>query len=233
MSTFALVHGACHGAWCWERLTPELEGRGHRVVAVDLPTEDRSAGNVRYAEIVAESLAGLEDDVVVVGHSLAGLTIPLVAALRPVRRLVFLCAFPPQPGQSFSSQQHPEGLLPWVEGISSSPAYDADGTTFSFPPAFSAEVLYPDCSAEDQAWAMARLRSQTSTPGAEVCPLDAWPAVPETQYVLARDDRAVNSAWARWVARERLGVDPVELPGGHSPFLARPQHLAEILTSWP
>jgi pimeloyl-ACP methyl ester carboxylesterase len=94
MSTFALVHGACHGAWCWQRLTPELEGRGHRVVAVDLPTEDRSAGNVRYAEIVAESLAGLEDDVVVVGHSLAGLTIPLVAALRPVRRLVFLCAFP-------------------------------------------------------------------------------------------------------------------------------------------
>jgi pimeloyl-ACP methyl ester carboxylesterase len=94
VSTFALVHGACHGAWCWERLTPELEGRGHRVVAVDLPTEGRSAGNVRYAEIVAESLSGLEDDVVVVGHSLAGLTIPLVAALRPVRRLVFLCAFP-------------------------------------------------------------------------------------------------------------------------------------------
>jgi pimeloyl-ACP methyl ester carboxylesterase len=229
---YVLVHGACHGAWCWDRLTPELEARGHRVVAVDLPTEDRSAGNVRYAEIVAESLAGLDEDVVVVGHSLAGLTIPLVAAVRPVRRLVFLCAFPAQPGQSFSSQQHPDGLLPWVEGISSSPAYGADGT-FTFPPAFAAEVLYPDCSAQDLAWATARLGRQTTTPSNEVCPLDDWPSVPETRYVLARDDRAVNPAWARWVARERLGVDPVELPGGHCPFLARPRDLADILTSSP
>jgi pimeloyl-ACP methyl ester carboxylesterase len=230
VSTFALVHGACHGAWCWEHLTPELERRGHRVVAVDLPTEDPTAGNVRYAETVAESLVGLDDDVVVLGHSLGGLTVPLVAALRPVRRLVFLCAFPPQPGHSFSSQPHPDGLLPWVEGVSSSPVYASDGT-FSFPPSFAAEVLYPDCTADDRTWATARLRSQTTTASAEVCPLNEWPSVRETQYVLAQADLAVNPAWARWVARERLGVVPVELPGGHSPFLARPRDLAEILTS--
>jgi pimeloyl-ACP methyl ester carboxylesterase len=44
MATFGLVHGSWHGAWCWERLVPELEARGHRAVAVDLPAEDPAAG---------------------------------------------------------------------------------------------------------------------------------------------------------------------------------------------
>ena len=44
MATFVLIHGACHGAWCWEKLVPLLEARGHKVVAPDLPGsgEDRT-----------------------------------------------------------------------------------------------------------------------------------------------------------------------------------------------
>ena len=44
MTTFALVHGAWHGAWCWERLLEPLEQRGHGAVAIDLPAEDLEAG---------------------------------------------------------------------------------------------------------------------------------------------------------------------------------------------
>jgi len=51
MATFGLVHGSWHGAWCWERLVPELEARGHRAVAVDLPAEDPAAGLTRHAEL--------------------------------------------------------------------------------------------------------------------------------------------------------------------------------------
>ena len=43
MTTFALVHGAWHGAWCWEPVMAELERRGHRAVAVDLPCDDPAA----------------------------------------------------------------------------------------------------------------------------------------------------------------------------------------------
>jgi len=46
MTTFGLVHGAYHGSWCWQRLTPELERLGHRVLTVDLPTEDPHAPRV-------------------------------------------------------------------------------------------------------------------------------------------------------------------------------------------
>ncbi len=43
VTTFVLIHGAWHGAWYWELLTPELQTRGHRVVAVDFPAEDTMA----------------------------------------------------------------------------------------------------------------------------------------------------------------------------------------------
>ena len=58
MTTFALVHGAWHGAWCWERLIPELEQHGHAAIAIDLPCDDRDGGVRAYAEAVLAGTAG-------------------------------------------------------------------------------------------------------------------------------------------------------------------------------
>jgi hypothetical protein len=77
VTTFALLHGTFHGAWCWDLLRPELERRGHRTVAMDLPCPDPDAGAARYAEVVAEAVEP-SAEVVLVGHSLAGLVIPLL-----------------------------------------------------------------------------------------------------------------------------------------------------------
>src|SRR5690242_6152550 len=84
MASFSLVHGSMHGGWVWDRLRAELEARGHVVAAPDLPCEDVDADIRVYARCVPAAN-------VVVGHSLAGLTIPLVDA--DVR--VYLCAFVP------------------------------------------------------------------------------------------------------------------------------------------
>ena len=102
MTTFALLHGAWHGNWCWERLIEPLRERGHGASAVDLPCDDVEAGLDATADVAAAFL--LEDDVVVVGHSLSGLVLPLVAARRPVRALVYLCAFVPLDGKSMGDQ---------------------------------------------------------------------------------------------------------------------------------
>ena len=101
MGRFVLVHGAWHDAWCWERLTPELEALGHTCVTVSLPAEDPAATFETYAEVVADAV---DKDSILVGHSLAGLTIPLVAARTRVRRLVYLCSLVPIPGRSFFEQ---------------------------------------------------------------------------------------------------------------------------------
>jgi pimeloyl-ACP methyl ester carboxylesterase len=96
MILFALVRGG----WCWEHLAPEWEKRGHTAVAPDLPIEDDAAGALENAKVVVDVLPAGEGDVLVVGHSLGGLTIPLVAQLHPVRHMVFLAAQVPAPGMS-------------------------------------------------------------------------------------------------------------------------------------
>lgn len=73
------------------------------------------------------------------------------------------------------------------------------------------------------AWCWERL-----APELEPCPLAGWPDAERT-YVLCREDRAVSPAWSRRAAWERLGVEPLELPGSHSPFLSRPAALAALL----
>src|SRR5262245_11984847 len=117
MTTFALVHGGFHGSWCWEHLTPLLEQAGHDVVVMDLPLEDGAATFDTYADAVCSTLADCGDDVVLVGHSYAGNTIPLVAARRPLRHLVYLCAMIPDIGRSLADQliDDPDMLNPVFE----------------------------------------------------------------------------------------------------------------------
>ena len=78
MSQFLLAHGAFHGAWCWRKTVAELEKRGHRAKAIDLPGqgEDRTplkevTLDTMVDRIIAE-MADLPGQVVLVGHSLGG-----------------------------------------------------------------------------------------------------------------------------------------------------------------
>jgi hypothetical protein len=92
------------------------------------------------------------------------------------------------------------------------------------------EVFYHDCPRELGVEAAGYLRPQFWRHTQETTPLREWPAVRST-YVLCREDRALNPDWSRRVARERLGVEPIEIDGGHSPFLARPAVLSNVLLS--
>jgi pimeloyl-ACP methyl ester carboxylesterase len=60
------------------------------------------------------------------------------------------------------------------------------------------------------------------------CPLNELPDLP-TSYVVCRDDRMASNEWGRRTAQARLGTDPVEIDGGHCPFLSRPRELANLL----
>jgi pimeloyl-ACP methyl ester carboxylesterase len=224
MATFGLVHGAQHGAWCWERLVPELEARGHGAVAVDLPADDPDATISTYAGCVADALVG-HHDVVLVGHSLGSLTIPVVARRRPVRRLVFLCSVPTGPGPAIDAD-----LASMVTPgfAAASRTIDAAGRE-SLAGDDAIMVWYDDCTPEVAQWAVARLRPQSRRPLTEPTPLDRWPDVP-VSVVLARDDRCVNMEWAVAAATARTGEPPILLPGGHSPFLSRPGLLADVLS---
>jgi thioesterase domain-containing protein len=229
MTTFALVHGAWHGAWCWDRLAPLLRAAGHPSITVDLPTEDAGAGTAQYARVVLDALERDADDgpVVLVGHSAAGLTLPLVAAARPVQRMVFVSALLPRPGEAFVVQDERERVLldDYKAGVERTPS----GLRRWFDPELAARYMYNHCSAEDAAWAYERLRPQASTMYTEPSPLAAWPDVPVVD-VRGDDDLLVSPRWAAAAVPQRLGVASIVLPAaGHSSLISHAPELAQIL----
>ncbi|BBX28394.1 alpha/beta fold hydrolase [Mycolicibacterium alvei] len=230
MATFALVHGAWHGAWCWELLAPELIRRGHRVVAPDLPIDEPSAALQTYADVVCAALDGLDraDDIIVVGHSLGGSAIPLVVGELPVRRLVYLCALIPLPGHSLAEQITAGGMVDrtYLSGLGALDSRDCRSWT---DPDRARRAFYEDCADSVAEASVSRLRRQAWTPYRERFPLKQFPAVAATS-IICLDDRMVRPDWSRRVARDRLGVDTIELPGGHSPFLSRPRMLSAVLS---
>src|SRR3954447_5826138 len=96
-ATIVLVHGAWHGAWCWERLTPLLDGAGVPSVAVDLPGHGADPGPFTDmhgdADRVRDVLDGIDGDVVLVGHSYGGIVITDIGTHPNVRHLVYVAAF--------------------------------------------------------------------------------------------------------------------------------------------
>jgi pimeloyl-ACP methyl ester carboxylesterase len=224
----ALVHGSYHGAWCWDFLRPELERLGHRVIAMDLPISDPSLGAADYAKAVDDALEP-DSEPMLVGHSMAGLVIPLVAARRPVRRLVFLAAFLPSPGRSAGEQRATEaidGRIPprtaeWT---------DLGNDVWMVGPNTATEIFFQDAPPAVARWATKRLRPQAYRVLTETTPLTTWPAI-ESRSIVCRDDRAINPEWVRLAARERLGIEAIEIGGGHSPFLTRPAELARVLNA--
>lgn len=230
MATFGLIHGAWHGAWCWEPLRVELEAAGHEVRAVDLPCEDPAAGCTAYASDVVRAVAGAEDDLVLVGHSLGGLTLPIAARELPARHLVFLAAMLPEPDISLVDQLRAEpGMLRREEYMPGLGPTDEQGRNAWVDLAVARRTLYGDCDEPTARAAFERLRPQATTPYAEPFPLDRLPDVERTAVVCA-DDGIVDAGWAAGAVRARLGVEPVTLPGSHSPFLSRPSELARLLT---
>jgi pimeloyl-ACP methyl ester carboxylesterase len=228
MATYVLIHGAASDSWYWHLVVPRLRARGHDVVAPDLPSDDDSAGLFEYADAVVDAIGDRadDDDLVVVAQSLGGFTAPLVCDRVPVRLMVLLAAMVPRPGerpadwwantgfeQARREQAEREGWASDAEG-------DAMLEYFHDVP--------PDVAAE--AYARGE-RDQSGTPMDKPWPLAAWPDVP-TRFLLCRDDRFFPAEFLRRVVRERLGITPDEMAGGHLPALARPDELVERLEAY-
>lgn len=230
MTHFVLAHGGWHGSWCWEAEVAALERLGHCATAVDLPTDELGAGAQRYADAIAAAVREPGRDVVV-GHSLAGLAVPLVPRRVPVASLVFLASLLPEPGRSWREQlAATRPMAPWFYANAlPEQAIDEQGRT-TWPQDVAAELFYHDCPPSVAAAAAARLRPQSPTPVAETTPLTAFPDV-AMHYIGCRDDHAVSGQWAQQVARDRLGVEVTWIEGSHSPFLADPDTLADLLVA--
>ena len=228
MSTFALVPGAWHGAGCLSALAEELEALGHSAFAIELESDRADATLAQLAQSVAAATLDVDGEVIVVGHSLNGVAIPLVAELRPVSALVFLAALVPRPGVSVNEEFETGGFR-LAPGAGEGRATDGEGRTYWADRERAIELLYHDCEPSQAEAAAARLRPQGQRAAGEPNPLASWPAV-RSAYVLCTEDRMFDREFACEMAA-RLDVEPVAIDSGHSPFLSRPRELATLLVS--
>lgn len=222
MATYVLIHGAGSDSWYWHLVVPELEARGHDVVAPNLPVDDGSAGLSEYTDVVVRAIDRDRSDIVVVAQSMGGFTAPLVCERVPVSLVILVAAMIPRPGESPGEWWGNTGHAQAKRAKDEREGRPADG---DFDPMVTFfHDLPPDVAAE----AMNHGKDQSGTPFEKPWPLDAWPDVP-TKFLLCRDDRLFPAEFMRRVVRDRLGITPDEIDSGHLPALGHPKELVERL----
>ncbi len=235
MSTYLLVHGGWHGAWCWDKVVPLLRKAGHTVIAPDLPGHGRDTTPAedrpyeRYVPRVCEILDVQTEPVILVGHSSGGAIITAAAEERPdqIGVLVYLAAFllPHGVAPPAIMRDDTESLL------RSSLIVDAERQTVTVKKECAKQVFYADCTDADASWAISLLTSEPLIPrGVETLPtreanIGHIPRV----YIETLRDQALGPTTQKKMYTALPCQKVYSLPTSHSPFLSAPDQLATCL----
>lgn len=234
MARFLLIHGSCHGAWCWRDVLPELHAAGHEAWAIDLPghgddpTPLHEVTLMAYARAILDAIdAAGGAPVVLVGHSMAGYPISLAADMAPdkIEKLVYLCAYAPKNGLSLVDMRIAAPRQPLLPAIRKS----ADGASFTIDPDMAEAVFYHDCPAGTVAYAVPLLCPQAVLPQATPLTLGAGYATVARHYIRCTDDRTIPPEYQITMTEDWPADTVSELACGHSPFFAMPAMLARRL----
>ncbi len=229
MTTFVLVHGAWHGGWCWQRVSCQLEAAGHRVLAPTLTglgerahLISREVNLATHVEDVAAVLR-YEDlrEVVLVGHSYAGLVITGVAAREfdRIARLIYYDAFVPGDGQSALD------LLPShvADHFTAAAAQDGDGWLMPRRPLEALGVR----RAEDKAWLQPRLVPHPFATYTDKLCLDPRVRQLPSSYISCTDWAAVMAPQAE--SARALGWPVLRIAADHEALATAPDLLVAAL----
>lgn len=231
MSTYILVHGAYHGGWCFEKVLPLLEAQGHAAIAVDLPghgdnqvpmTEVTLAA---YVDHVCAVIDAQDEPVVLLGHSLGGMTITQVCERMPekIQWVVYLTAMMPGDGQNRADLAEHEG----PEDMAAKRILSEDGLSVTMSREVIPPTFYAQCPAEDVARAFDRLVPQAVEPfqqKAQTTP-ERFGSV-QRAYIECLRDRAIPIAMQRSMIAAQPCDQVFTIDSDHSPFYSAPEELS-------
>lgn len=233
MTYFILIHGALHGGWCWERVVPYLEARGHSVDAPDLPAmgEDRGALDEvtlgSWAAFVAERVRRAAEPPLLVGHSLGGLVIGEAAEMVPDRLLgmAYLAALSLPNGMSSNTFRASLGLT-----VADDVEIAEDGLSFRYKPDRAVAHFFNTTDPEIAAAAAGHLVPQPVAPlGAPVSvTADRFGRIPKA-YIECMQDVVLPIASQRRIQTHWKFAPVIPMDTDHSPFLCAPGELADHL----
>jgi pimeloyl-ACP methyl ester carboxylesterase len=237
MSVYVLVHGAWHGAWCWDKVVSLLERAGHEAIAPDLPGHGRDDTPIAqvtfeaYCNKVRAIVEAQAEPVILVGHSMGGRVVTQVAELRPdkIKTAVYLAAILLRNGENTLPAEPDTGETLIDRSVITSD----DGLYQTLREDVIRELLFHDCSDEDADRAMALLESrQASQPFTRPMRL-----TPENfgrvrkVYIECLQDKAVTPGQQRVMYTLTPCDKVIPMNTSHSPFLSSPQELAHHLVS--
>lgn len=205
-------------SWYWHRVALLLEQAHQEPISVDLPGDDANASLDDYADI-ADRAIGNRSNVILVAHSLGGFTALLVCARSTVRRLIFVNAMIPQPGETAGAWWGNTGAPQARVAAAHLGGYSAE---FDLKTYFLHDI--PDAVLRDGP----APREQAEAIFQHACGFQHWPACP-IHVIASAGDRFFPLDFQRRVARERLGLDVEVVPGGHLVALSHPAELVDRL----
>jgi pimeloyl-ACP methyl ester carboxylesterase len=236
MTHYILVHGAWEGAWSWNLTQPVLEKAGHKVTAVDLAGSPGNKSDIAqvtmesYIETVTSAINGLDHNIVLVGHSLAGAIISQVAERIPekIDRLVYVTAFLLENGDSIieAMQRDPDGeflsKLNFVEDQTYATADEKTWRDIAFHDVREGRILdtLPRVIGTKQATEPFMAKVTVSE--------ERFGSVPKT-YIRTALDKMVSPKLQDEML-SNWNVDKIyTVQSGHFPTLSLPETLAELI----
>lgn len=238
LGTIGLVHGFGHRAEHWDKLRPKLEARGLDTIAVDLPPDEPEPTFAGYAQVAAEAFKPATRNggrLTVVTHSMGSGLLPDLVKIMGVDKFRGAYHISGSIGASGNSQPEdlPTTVLPRIPKQRNTKEY-CDAThqltndKIVLDPSQIRRLLFEDCDPEDFIWALELMRLQTKPkidPPLEAYKIDGL----QQTYLLGEDDAIRDEDYVREKIIGELGMKLIMMPGGHSPAIARPDELADII----
>ncbi|MGO1517465.1 esterase/lipase family protein [Arthrobacter rhombi] len=222
MANVVLVHGTTQSAAGFRRLITSLEHRGHRTVAVDVPSGAATTAE-EYARLLAAQIPAGFDHPLIAAHSAAGLLMPALARELDANHQVWLAAavadYVGRRSLLAEIKQSPLDVFN-TEWVGIDPTSD---------PVLAAYFLFHDANLATLKEALLTIAPcDLSAVYAETPPED--PARISSTYVLPTGDRTLSTTWMRRVARQRLRCEPIEIAAAaHNFYAARSEDVAAII----
>ena len=230
MSDILLVHGSCHGAWCWRDTVPALEALGHTARTMNMPShgDDPTPLSKVTLESCAQSVVdALGEDTTIIAHSWGGYPATLAADIAPekIKRLIYLCAYIPREGHSLVDMRKLAPRQPILKAV----ARDPSGRSYGIKPEYAQEVFYADCPAGTTEYALAHISQQATLPQTTPAHLGEGHKSVAKSYIRCLYDNAIPTEFQAEMTADWPREDVFEMATSHSPFFADPKGLAALI----